>query len=285
MTNFHKINDTYTSNTKNFNTVDEFRTIKQLGKGGYSTVYLVEHLKTKSQYALKCADKYKNNKNRSHRIYTEIQALEYLDHPNIVRLEGWFEDEEKIYLVLEYKKGKDLNYFFRNYFPCHKDAVIIIRQLIEAVRYCHDMGVIHRDIKMDNLLIDKTLECKLTDFGLCTVRENENEVYYSQVGTVRYTAPEMLNRKGYDESVDVWGVGIVIFVMLSDKFPFESHLKGDKKKDDIFRKIRYEEVEWERFNFDSQTQDLLSKILIKNPNERLTLDEILEHPWFNVYYE
>lgn len=267
---------------KNFKRFSEFKVLKELGKGGYSTVYLVEHKKTKIKYALKCAYKVKRvggqDRDRSARTRTEIEVLDYLDHPNIVKLEGWFEDDDNIYLVLEHLRGKDLSNFFKKDLPTHKDAIKVIKQVVEALKYCHNKGVIHRDIKLDNILIDKTLTIKITDFGLCTVRRSAKEIHYSQVGTVRYTAPEIIAEEGYNHLVDIWCLGIVIFMLLTGRYPFDG---SNRKK--VFRRILNKEIKWENYDLSEYAIDLLENILIKDPSYRLSLDQILEHPWITIH--
>lgn len=261
---------------RNFKRMDEFRIIKELGKGGYSIVYLVEHNKTGEKYALKCAFKLKKGKDRSHRTRTEIEVLDYLEHPNIVKIKGWFEDDETIYLVLEHLRGKDLVHFFKKDLPSNKDAIKVVKQIIDAISYCHSKGIIHRDIKMDNILIDKTLTIKITDFGLCAVNESDNDVYYSEVGTVRYTAPEILSGKGYNKSIDIWSFGIVLFMLLTRKYPFDG---SNKQK--VFKRILDKEIDYNKYPVNSQAKHLLKHILVKDPDYRYNLDEIMKHPWLN----
>ena len=103
-------------------------------------------------------------------------------------MKGWFEDDENIYLVLQYLTGRDLSKYFRRNLPSHETAIKIIHQIVDAVKYCHRKGIIHRDIKLDNILINRHMDIKLTDFGLCAIRENNHEYFYDEVGTARYTA-------------------------------------------------------------------------------------------------
>lgn len=254
---------------------NEFEIIKQLGKGGYSIVYLVKHIETGRKYALKCATKYKNGKDRSKRTRKEIEILSKIKHKNIIRLKGWFEDEDTIYLVLEYVSCGDLSKYYKTFLPDKRELAKIMLQIIKALEYCHEKGIVHRDIKLENILISKRMRIKLTDFGLCEVKESHNTYFYDEVGTPRYTAPELLKRKGYNESVDVWGLGVIFFMLLTGMYPFD----GSKKKS-IFRRIMEKSINYSKYNFEKEEVHLLKRMLCKNPRYRIYLEDIPEHPWF-----
>ena len=119
------------------------------------------------------------------------------------------------------------------------------------------------------------MDIKLTDFGLCAIRENRKEYFYDEVGTARYTAPELLSGEGYDESIDVWGIGIILFLLLTGKYPFN----GSKRKS-IFRRIRERRIDYDKYNLDEDEVHLLKRLLCKNPRYRIQLDDIVDAPWF-----
>jgi len=265
------------NNTKKprFRSINEFEILEELGKGGYSIVYLVEHKKTKRRYALKSAMKFKNEKNRSQRTYMEIDVLRKLKHSNIIQIKGWFEDDQTIYLVLEYIPGKDCSKFFKIQLPTKDQTVHIIRQLVEAIMFIHNKGIIHRDIKLENILIDDKFNIKLTDFGLCAIKENEYDMLQDSVGTVRYTAPELLKGDGYNESIDIWAIGIILFMLLTGIHPFDG-----KHKESIFNRIKTKNLHFSRYNLRKEEKDLLKLLLEKDPNKRIEIEEILEHSFF-----
>lgn len=258
---------------KRFSSLAEFDIINEIGKGGFSIVYLVKHIDTGRYYALKAAMRIKKGKDRSSKARKEIEFLSRLRHRRIIRIKGWFEDEDNIYMVLQYLPDGDLSKYFKTELPSKTEAVRITKQIVESVKYCHRKGIMHRDLKLNNVLIDKNMNIKLTDFGLCTDRIDE--ILYDEVGTPRYTAPEILEGSGYDKKVDVWGIGIILFLMLTGKYPFD----GSNRKS-IHRRIKEKSINYEKYDLSDQEIHLLGRLLCKNPQYRIELDDILNHPWF-----
>ena len=258
-----------------FSSMDEFEIVKELGKGGYSVVYLVKHKITQKKYALKCAMKVKNGKDRSKRIRQEIEVLDDLRHRGIIRLRGSFEDEENIYLVLQYISGRDLSKYFKQDLPPKETTADIIYQITRALRYCHHRGIVHRDMKLDNILIDSKMRIRITDFGLCGIKSKDGEYFFDQVGTPRYTAPEILEKNGYNESVDVWGIGIILFMLLTGKYPFD----GSNRKS-IFKRVINKQIDYTKYDLTTDEIHLLKRLLCKNPRYRIQLEDITKHQWF-----
>lgn len=259
-----------------FKSIEEFNILDVLGRGGYSVVHLVENKKTGRKYALKCAAKFKKGKNRSERTYTEIKVLEKLKHSNIIRLKGHFEDDETIYLVLEYISGKDCSKFFKHNLPTKIQIKSVMRQLVESVMYIHKQGIVHRDIKLENILIDKHFNIRLTDFGLCAIKQTEYDIMHETLGTLRYTAPELIRGEGYNDSVDIWGIGVVFFMLLTGQYPFNG-----SNKSSIFRRIREKRIHYSRYNFDKKEANLLKMLLEKDPEKRIEIEDILDDPFFH----
>ena len=262
--------------TSRFKSLDEFNILEEIGKGGYSKVYLIEHKITKRRYALKAAARWKKDKDRTERTMTEIRVLKKLKHPNIIRIKGHFSDDETIYIVLEYIAGKDCSKFFKNSLPSKSVVKSIMTQLVEAVDFCHKQGIIHRDMKLDNILIDENNKIKLTDFGLCGIKNSKYDVFSQRMGTVRYTSPEMLEENGYNESVDVWGIGVVLFLLLTGKYPFDG-----SSKPNIFRRITDKNIHYSKYDLNRSEVKLLKMLLAKNPDNRIEIEDILDEPFFD----
>lgn len=259
----------------NFRNIDEFDVLGDIGKGGYSVVKLVKHKKSGKKYALKCAMKIRKNKDRTRKTRKEVEILYKLHHTNIIHLRGWFEDAEYVYMVLEYLQGRDLGKYFRKDLPKKSVTKSIIKQVVKALLYCHKKNILHRDIKLENILINKENEIKLTDFGLCTVKKYTDEYYTDVVGTARYIAPEILNDEGYDENIDVWGIGIVLFMLLTGEYPFDG-----KKRESIFHRIKHKEIKYSHYNLTNNEVKLLKRLLCKDQRYRISLEDITKHAWF-----
>jgi serine/threonine protein kinase len=258
-----------------FKTIEEFIILEEIGKGGYSKVYLVQNKKSGKKYALKACHKFKKDKDRSDRSYTEIAVLRKLNHPNIISLKGWFEDKETIYLVLEHVPERDCAKYFKHVLPDKNQLRTIMRQLVNVLEYIHNQGIVHRDIKLENILINGEMQIKLIDFGLCAIKEDPYEMIEGTVGTVRYTAPELLSGK-YNESVDIWGLGIILFMLLTGKYPFDG-----SKKESIFARIREKNIHYSNYNLEKRERSLLRKLLNKSPEDRIEIEDVLNEPFFS----
>lgn len=148
-------------------------------------------------------------------LQSEIDILSQLDHPNVLKIYEIFDEDDFIYLVLELLKGGEL--FDRivekeNY--SEREAAETVRPIVDAIRYCHNLGIIHRDLKPENLLYATSQEgsvIKITDFGLA--RFVDNELATTACGTPNYVAPEIIAGKGYGKEVDIWSVGVIIYIM------------------------------------------------------------------------
>ena len=263
-----------------FNSLNEFTILDEIEKGGYSKVYLVENKKTKRQYALKACFRLKKGKDRSERTRTEIKILKKLKHQNIIRLKGWFEDDDNIYLVLEYIRGKDCSKFFRHNLPTKSQVRSIIKQLVETIIFCHSKGIVHRDLKLENVLVDENYNIKLIDFGLAAIKTNQFDMLSGTMGTVRYTSPEMIEGKGYNDSIDVWGIGVILFALLTGSYPFDTSNKENTKQV-IFQRICERKIHYSKYNLEKNEVKLLKMLLEKNPEERIEIEHILKQPFFN----
>ena len=255
--------------------INDFIITRHLGSGGFSNVKLGYHKKNKNYYAIKCMNKIHNSKDMVKWIYHEKKILRSLNHDNIIRLLDTFEDDDKIYFVLEFLNGCDLGKFFDS--KIREESIIkkIVIQVLLAIQYCHKNSIIHRDIKISNILIDKDYNIKLTDFGLSSIKKHPLDLFYNNVGTVHFSPPELLNRAGCDERSDIWSFGITIYVLLVGKYPFDG-----KNDSTIFHKIKHHDINYDP-KLTSDQKDFLEKILHKDPNKRATIDELFNHPWLN----
>ena len=259
--------------------ISDFELIRELGTGSFGRVFLVQHKKTKSQYAIKAIDK-RNKTNQEEKPYfrREIEIMYKVHHINVVKLYGHFEDNNFCYFVMEYiSKGNIYNLIPKSNKKKLNTQLVcsIMKDVISAVYFLHHMNppIVHRDIKPENVLLADGLKAKLTDFGWSNYLNGENK-RNTVCGTPIYLAPEMINETGHDERVDIWCIGVLLFELITGNVPF---LGNDL--DTLKSNIRQLKINWPK-DINKDAQDLISKILKYNPDERLSLDEIIKHPFF-----
>lgn len=259
-----------------YNKIHDYEKIKKLGEGGYSEVFLVRNKNNGKEYALKVISRYVNRKDKRDRILQEIKVLKMCDHPNIIKLYDWFEYGGNYHLVLEYINCRDLGHKFADNIPDQNEALSIIRQIASAIKYCHDKNIIHRDIKLANVLIDNNGNIKLTDFGLCIIKKYKDDVYRTDAGTMKFKAPEIFLRHDYNESIDIWSFGVLIYVLLIGKYPF------DGNKEEIIRKeIIRGRVPLRHESLTQPQMHLLKHMLVIDPVDRYTINDVVNHNWLS----
>ena len=251
---------------------------KNIGKGGFGCVWKVRHKETKKVYAIKVINKELIIKQKLiEQTNREIQIMYKLYHPHIIKLSNHFEDDEDFCLIMQYaSKGQLYSQIKRLKRLDQKQAAQYMREIISAVKYLHTRNppIIHRDIKPENVLLDNDGRCKLADFGWSNFEES-NKQRETYCGTPEYLAPEMINKSGHDERVDIWSLGVLLFEMLTGKTPF--NFKGDRNQ--LYNSIKNLRIVWTD-DFPPLAKDLISKILRLNPDDRLTIDQIISHQWF-----
>lgn len=261
----------------------DFEIIKELGSGSFGRVFLATHKVTKVDYAIKAIDK-KNKANLEGKPYfrREIEIMYKLFHPNCVRLYGNFEDETNCYFIMEYiangnlyhKISKERQTGLDNY-----TVASILYDMISAIHYLHSMSppIIHRDIKPENVLLTEEGVAKLTDFGWSNYIEFSGEQRSTFCGTPIYLAPEMITNEGHDEHVDIWCLGVLMFEMLTGSPPFYG-----KDREKLMRNIINININWPKPPkiLNEVAKDLILRILKVRPRDRISLEEMVKHPFF-----
>ena len=275
-------------NKKNISLKDfEYDIEKPIGKGGFCTVYKAIFKDNKKIYALKVIDKSILKKDEDIKnIINEIKIMKELDSSNLLKLITNFEDENNIYIILPLCKNGQLYDLIHKSKKNVKNIFIkkYLYQTIQAIKELHKKKIIHRDIKPENILIDNKDNALLSDFGIAThCKEGEKRNTYC--GTDEYLAPEVIRGEPYDEKIDIWAIGILIFECISPsgKTPFNiiDFLKRtDDNKDYIIKNEKDLKIEYDK-NFDPLAKNLIEKILKINPKERLSINNILNHIYFN----
>ena len=188
-------------------------------------MYSAHHKKSGTEVAVKIVNKSKLSEEEMNLAKQEIEILKICQHPNIIRLLDVFENPSHIYIVVELLRGGDLHeYLFKQSFKITEArARAIIHALATALYYTHSYGIVHRDLKLENVLMvdeSENSEVKLVDFGLSKII-GPGEHCNDSFGTLGYAAPEVLNEKPYDCKVDIWGLGVILYIMLGGTLPFE----------------------------------------------------------------
>ncbi|CAL1591797.1 unnamed protein product [Knipowitschia caucasica] len=249
----------------------------ELGRGATSVVYRCEEKQTQKPYAVKVLKKTIDKKI----VRTEIGVLLRLSHPNIIELKEIFETDTDIALVLELVTGGELfdRIVERGYYS-EQDAAHVIKQILEAVAYLHENGVVHRDLKPENLLYaDLSLDAplKIADFGLSKIIDDQVTMK-TVCGTPGYCAPEILRGNAYGPEVDMWSVGVILYILLCGFEPFFDP-RGDQYMYSRILNCDYEFVSpwWDEVSLNAK--DLVSKLIVLDPHKRLSVREALLHPW------
>ena len=265
-----------------------------IGQGAFGKVNLGLNILTGRVVAIKSFNKknLNNHKDSKDKIVYETNLMKNLNHPSIVKILEMFEDEKHMLIIMEYLNGGNLYSFVKKRRKLkEKTAKFLFWQIIQGIRYLHSMGVVHRDIKLENILIDLNNKIKICDFGIGKqikpYKDKKSEyILYDQCGTPMYIAPEILlstKDKGYNAyPVDMWSSGIALYIMLSGTLPFSIEHKHTNK-DENNAELQYAIIHNDPKPIDNISKDakhLLRGLLTKNPKKRFTPDDVLNHSWF-----
>ena len=269
------------------NLFDYYEVKETLGKGKFGLVKAAVHKKTGKKVAVKVMSKKEMTLQDVELQRREIEILKMCQHPNIIRLLDLFENQDYIYIVMENLSGGDLFSYLekRNFELPEKRAKELAHQMATALYYLHSFGVAHRDLKPENILMasnDDDADLKIVDFGLSKII-GPNESSLDPFGTLSYVAPEVLLQKPYGKEVDLWSLGVIVYLLLSRVLPFD-----DEDDKEIARQTIQDEPD---FSFDPWDKvspaaiDLVKKLLAKNRTKRPSLEETLQHKWFSDFKE
>lgn len=256
-------------------TLSDFEIGTPLGRGKFGRVYLAREKNTEYMVALKMMFKSELVKDKmEHQVRREIEIQTHLSHPNILKMLTYFWDDKKIYLILEFAQEGELFKVLSNAPRKRFDeptSAYYLRQVADALRYCHMQSVIHRDIKPENLLLFSHHVVKLADFGWSVHAPSKSR--NTMCGTIDYLPPEMVNSQTYNEFVDNWCLGVLCYEFLCGHPPFES-----EEQKITFKKIRDVMYSFKP-HMSEDSRNLISKLLVKIPTSRLPLKDVIEHNW------
>ncbi|KAG7399191.1 hypothetical protein PHYBOEH_009549 [Phytophthora boehmeriae] len=253
--------------------LSDFDIGKPLGKGKFGNVYLAREKQSKYVVALKVLNKQQLMKSSmEHQLRREIEIQSHLRHKSILRLYGYFYDAKRVYLIIEYApQGELYKKLTRAGRFSEKQSALYIQEMARALIYMHSKHVIHRDIKPENLLVGFSGELKIADFGWSVHAPSSRRT--TLCGTLDYLPPEMIENKPHDENVDVWTLGILMYEFLTGAPPFET-----ENTKETYRRIAHVDLQFPS-HVSAEARDLLVKILRHDPQQRIPLERVLEHPW------
>lgn len=260
--------------------IGKYKLIRTLGRGNFAKVKLAEHVSTGQQVAVKVIDKTELNRTSLQKLSREVKIMKMLNHPNIVRLYEVIESDRHVYLVMEYApNGEVFDYLVTNGRMKEKEARAKFRQLVSAVEYCHCKKIVHRDLKAENLLLDKDYNIKLADFGFSNFYDGENKLD-TFCGSPPYAAPELFRgEKYFGPEVDVWSLGVILYTLVSGSLPFDAQHLKELQTRVIRGKYRVP------FYMTTDCEALLRKLLVVNPSKRKPLKAVMSDKWLNVGYD
>ncbi|RVX75568.1 hypothetical protein B0A52_00921 [Exophiala mesophila] len=255
--------------------LNQYSFVRNIGEGSFGKVKLARHKITGQEVAMKTISRRKLiSRDMAGRIEREIQYLQLLRHPHIIKLYTVITTKTDIYMVLEYVPMELFDYIVKHGRLGEAKARKLFQQIICAVEYCHRHKIVHRDLKPENLLLDKNMNVKIADFGLSNIMTDGNFLKTS-CGSPNYAAPEVIGGKLYaGPEVDVWSCGVILYVFLVGRLPF----------DDEFIPALFKKIQAGTFHIPSQTPpgavNLIKRCLQVHPVHRITIPEIRQDEWF-----
>ncbi|CAI2367461.1 unnamed protein product [Moneuplotes crassus] len=271
------------SNHGHFLSRKDFKFLKLIGSGAHAQVYLAEKIDNNKLYAVKVLDKKElNRKKQIKGTKIERKILEKIKSPFIVRMHCAFQNNTKLFLVLEYCYGGEL-FFYLKHMKKFKErtAKFYAANIVLGLKALHESQIVYRDLKPENVLVNQDGYLKITDFGLAKENVNTTEGAQTLCGTPEYLAPEVLKNKPYGRAADWWSFGCIVYEMLEGLPPFYS-----QNRDQMFKNICNHEADFPE-DMNPQAQDLIERLIEKDPFDRIgsseeDAQEVMNHPWFST---
>ena len=266
----------------------KYKPKRMIGNGSFGSVYEAKNTIFGNTVAMKVIKKDKENELDEQEIRNEIDILKKLSHPNIVKIYEFYISENHYYIITEYCKEGELFSYIKNKYS-ERQLAVLFYQVFSGLWYLHENKILHRDIKLENIMIsekekdnstgEELFWVKIIDFGTAKLFEKnkkENDV----VGSSYYIAPEVL-KQNYNEKCDTWSVGVILYMTLVGRAPFDG--KDDEEIIHKISSVDYNRNEPRLVKHSPEVRDLVSKLLEKNIDKRYSAKEALEHPWFTKY--
>ena len=269
------------------NFFDYYEMLDDLGEGIFGSVKLGVEKKTKERVAIKIIKKKKAKPSDIELVRTEIDIMKLCHHPNVVHLLDHFENAEYIFIVMEYIRGGRLTDYMKEkkFNFTEKRVAELIYEIALGVKYLHKYGIIHRDLKPDNIMLTEANDrghIKIMDFGLSKIL-GKKEKTSDGFGTLTFVSPEVLIRKPYNKEIDIWSIGVILYLILSGDLPFDDEEDDEQK---IANSIVFNEVEFPSKKFGNKSKEvieLIKRCLTKEPKDRIKIDEIIKSDWIQSH--
>jgi serine/threonine protein kinase len=252
--------------------LEDFTLEEKLGEGSFAVVFLA----TGPQEERVALKQYKKCKSTQNYFRREVDASRVPDHPGLLRLLGHYETAQHYYLMHEFFAGRDLGRELEHLQFCLSEGEVkdIFRQIVEVVVHCHKNGVAHRDLKLENVLINRRREIALIDFGFSTFMDGPEKLHTDAMGSKEYAAPELLRRLPYQSfKADCYSAGVLLYCLLFAQFPFTIPQLEESLQEGELPPLKFPKP------ISESAKDLLSKMLELEPEERISLRDVLNHDW------
>lgn len=263
-------------------TVGDYKLCKTLGEGSFSKVKQAVHIPTGKVYAIKIIDMNLVKENKMDKqLEREIKVMKIMNHPNLIKLHAVLHSPKNYFLVLDLAEGGELFNKLAQDGPLPEAAArSYFQQLIDALDYMHKHNTIHRDLKPENLLLDSEGNLKIADFGLSIMANSSTDLLKTRCGTPNYVAPEIFCSNGYvGPPADLWSAGVILYVMLAAALPFDAPTLPELARQIMKVQIIYPD------SFPRGAVELMKHIIVADPNDRYTIEQIRQDPWFKVNYK
>lgn len=257
--------------------VDEYR-IEQhmLGAGSNGCVRLGVHLHSQDRVAVKIFDAQCQPQIRE-RAIQEAEVLSKLRHENIITLHGIYEEDAYIFMIMELAERGDLSALLERHGRLEEyTAREYFKQVVVAVLHCHQLGIAHHDLKLENMLLTADNTIRLTDFGLSVRLDSEGLIHDHYAGSPLYMSPEIFSLQPHTEACDVWSLGVCLYYMVTDIFPFFAETYNELEERVLFDQVVFPA----NMGLSDNLRDLICRMLTKDPKQRITLAEVMQHSWW-----
>ncbi|XP_034385449.1 serine/threonine-protein kinase 33 isoform X2 [Cyclopterus lumpus] len=261
---------------------------RKLGQGGFGVVYEATHIETQTKWAIKKVERQEAGSSKVEMMGHEINILKQVNHAHIIHLQEVYHTATMTYLVTELCVGGELKQLLqRKRFLTEDETRHIIRSLADAVVYLHKRDIVHRDLKLENILVENALNedddgiinIKVTDFGLSlkTSGVGIENIMTETCGTLIYMAPEVMSGRGYSQWCDMWSIGVVMYILLCGKSPFVSKTKTNLLEEIMKKGVQFIQPIWDTVS--DAAKDILACLLKADPAYRMSANQLLENPW------